>query len=152
MFSGLFEDGDQVVGAKNLVFLAVDLDFAAAVFGDEHAVTHLDFEGNFLAVLVSFAGAEHADDAFLGLFFGSIGDDDAALFNFFFFGWLDQDAVAQRFDVECHIMFYCVMLCVSSNYLPIRTRGGKSVWVVLTQRRKDAELRRSGIFVAGVTR
>ena len=70
---------------QNLVFLAVNLDFRAAVFADEHAVALLDFKRDFLAVVVGFAGAERDDDAFLRFFLGGIGDDDAALFGFLLF-------------------------------------------------------------------
>ena len=63
---------------KNLVFLAVDFDFRAAIFGDEDAVADFDFEGDPCRSSSGFAGAEGADDAHL-VFFGGIGDDDATL-------------------------------------------------------------------------
>src|SRR6185295_108693 len=54
----LVNDREEVVGAKNLVLLAVQFDFRAAVFADEHAVTLLDFKGHFFAVVIGFARAE----------------------------------------------------------------------------------------------
>ncbi len=53
---------------QNLVFLAVNLDFRAAVFADEDAVALFDFKRDFLAVVVRFAGAERDDDAFGAVF------------------------------------------------------------------------------------
>ena len=58
----LFDDGEDVVGAEDFVFLVVEFDFGAAVFADEDAVALFDFEGDFLAVVVGFAGAEGDDD------------------------------------------------------------------------------------------
>src|SRR5882757_7417301 len=75
----LFKDRDQVVRVENLVFLAVNLDLGAAVFGDEHAVALLHFERDAFAIFVQLAGAEHDDDAFLRFFFGGVRNDDAAL-------------------------------------------------------------------------
>jgi hypothetical protein len=98
----IVDDCEQVVGAENLVLLAVQLDFRAAVFGDEHAVALLDFKGDFLAFVVGFARAERDDDAFLGLFLGGIGDDDAALFGFLLFDGLNEETISEGFDVQCH--------------------------------------------------
>ena len=99
MLNVLIQNGQDVVRGQNLVFLAVNLDFRAAVFADEHAVALLDFKRNFLSVVVGFAGAESDDDAFLRLLLGGIGNDDAALLDFLLFDRLDQDAVADRFNV-----------------------------------------------------
>src|SRR6266540_4703558 len=93
------DDGQDVVRVQDLVFLAVELDFGAAVFGVEHAVALFDFEGDFLAVVIGLAGADGDDDAFLRLFLGGIRDDDAAFLDFFFLGGFDQDAVAEGFEV-----------------------------------------------------
>ena len=92
-------DGEDVVRVEDFVFLAVNLDFRAAVFADEDAVTLFDFKRNFLAVVIGLARAERDDDAFLRFFLGGIGNDDAALFGFFFLGWFDQEPVAERFNV-----------------------------------------------------
>src|SRR6516162_1146027 len=88
LFSGLvqcwslFNDCKDVVRTEDLVFLAVQFDFGAAVFADQHAVALLDFEGDLLPVVVRLAGAERHDDAFHGFSLGGIGDDDPALFDF----------------------------------------------------------------------
>jgi hypothetical protein len=48
----LGENAEDVVFAQDLVGRAVDLDFGAAVFADEHAVADFDFEGLLLAFVV----------------------------------------------------------------------------------------------------
>ena len=95
----LFEDGQDVVGGQELVFLAVNFDFRAAVFAAQDAVALLDFKRHFLVVVVGFAGAERDDEALGRFFLGGIGNDDAALFGFLLFDGFHEDAVAERFDV-----------------------------------------------------
>src|SRR5208283_5203150 len=90
----LFKNGQNIVRAQNLVVLVFELDFGAAVLADQHTVALLDFEGDFLAVIIGFAGTEGNDDAFGGFLFGGIGDDDPALLDFAFFGGFDQNLVA----------------------------------------------------------
>ena len=87
--NSLLEDGQKVVRAKELVLLAVELDFRSTVLADQDAVADLDFEGYFLAFVVGLAGAEHADDAFLGFFLGGIRDNDSTLLHFFLFDGLN---------------------------------------------------------------
>ena len=93
------DDGEEVVRVEELVFLAVELDFRSAILADQDAVADLDFKRDFLAVVVGFAGAEGTDNAFGGFFLGGIGDDDAALLHFFLFDRLNQDPVAEGFNV-----------------------------------------------------
>ena len=50
----------------------------------------------FLPSVIHLAGAEGDDFAFLRLFFGGIGNDDAALFDFFLFDRLHEDAITER--------------------------------------------------------
>jgi hypothetical protein len=97
----LLDHSQNVVGAHDLVLLAIQLDFRAAVFADEHAVALLDLKRDFLPVVIGLAGAERHDDALLGLFLGGIGDDDAALLGFLLFGRLNEEAISERFDVQC---------------------------------------------------
>src|SRR5213593_2954018 len=49
--SHLFDHGEDVVRAEDLVFLAIEFDFGAAILADEHAVALLDFEWNLLAIV-----------------------------------------------------------------------------------------------------
>ena len=95
----LFQNREDVVAAQNLVFLAVNFDFRAAIFAAQDAVALFDFKGNLLAVVVQFAGAKRDNNALGRFFLGGIGDDDAALFGFLLFDRFHEDAVAERFDV-----------------------------------------------------
>jgi len=45
---GLFDDGEDVVGVQDFVFLAIELDFGAAVLADEDAVADFDSKATFL--------------------------------------------------------------------------------------------------------
>jgi hypothetical protein len=48
MVKKLFQNSEDVVRGQNLVFLAVNLDFRAAVFAAQDAVALFDFKGTFL--------------------------------------------------------------------------------------------------------
>ena len=78
----LTDDAEDVVLAHDQVGLAVDFDFSAAVFRDQHFVAGFHGEIDFLAVVVDFTGAESDDFALLRFFFRGIRDDDAALLYF----------------------------------------------------------------------
>lgn len=95
----LFNDGDDVIGIKDLVILIIDFDFGAAVFADEHAVALLDFKGDFFAIVVGFSGAEGDNETFGGFFLGGIRNDDAALFGFLLFDGFHEDPVAEGFYI-----------------------------------------------------
>ena len=58
--------------------LAIELDLGARPLAEQHAVAGLDVERHELAGLVARAGADGDDLAFLRLFLGGVGDDDAA--------------------------------------------------------------------------
>src|SRR5438093_8905054 len=103
----LFDDGEDVVGVQNFVFLAVKFDFSAAVFADQHAVAFFHFERNFFSVVIRFACADGYDDAFGWFFLGGVGNDDPALFGFLLFGRFNQDPVAEGFYVYCHRFLFC---------------------------------------------
>ena len=102
--------GDSVDDAQDVAFLhdekvfAVDLDLGAGPFAEQDAVAGLDVERGELAALVAAAGAHGDDFAFLGLFLGGIGNDDAAFGLLFAFDALDHDAVMQ--GTECHVVFF----------------------------------------------
>src|SRR3989442_12879583 len=103
----LVDDRKDVIGVEDFVFLAIEFDLGAAVFADQHAVSLFDFERDFLALVIGFAGAESNDKPFGGFFLGGIGNDDAALLDFLLFGRFDQNAVAERFYVNCHTILSC---------------------------------------------
>src|SRR5439155_22437798 len=93
----LFDHGEDVITVEDFVFLAVQFDFSAAVFADQHAVALPDFEGNFLAIVAGLAGAERHNPALHRFFLGSIGNDDPALlaFRLFLFERFHENPIAQ---------------------------------------------------------
>src|SRR5258707_13927124 len=75
--------------------LAVELDFAARPFAEQHPVATLDVERMQLAILAAFAGADSDDFAFRRLFLCRVGDEDAARGLYLRFDTTDQNAVLQ---------------------------------------------------------
>jgi len=49
--------GQNFFLAEDQVFLALDLDFAATVFAEEHAIANVDVERDALTLLQALAGA-----------------------------------------------------------------------------------------------
>src|ERR1043166_1373427 len=94
-----FDDRKDVVGGENSVFLPVQFDFRAAIFGYEHAVAFLHFERDLLPLVVCFTSAEGYHQAFHRFFFGRVGNDDSALFGFLLFDRFHEDAVADGFKL-----------------------------------------------------
>src|SRR6266513_2989408 len=81
----LSDDAEDIVLAHDQVRLVVDLDFSAAVFGNENLVSFLHGEIDFLAVVVDFTGPKSDDFALLRFFLRGIGNNDPALFHCLFF-------------------------------------------------------------------
>ena len=50
----LVNNAEDIVRAEDLVFLAIEFDFRAAVFADQHAVALFDFKRDLLSVVVAF--------------------------------------------------------------------------------------------------
>ncbi len=66
------DDAEDIILAHDQVGIAVDLDFSAAVFRDQHLVAGFHGEIDFLAVVVDFTGAKSDDFAFLRFFLRGI--------------------------------------------------------------------------------
>jgi hypothetical protein len=122
---GLRDDGEEIVGAHEFILLAVEFDFSSAVFTDEDAIAHFDFKGDFFAVIVVFSGAERADDAFGWFFLGGIGYDDAAFFSFLLFDRFHEDPVAERFQIDCHRVYYSLVRLMMYQSNPAALAAGK---------------------------
>ena len=58
----LLNDGENVIAVEDFKLLAIEFHFGAAILGDQHAVTFLDFDGNALAVVVQFARPDSAKE------------------------------------------------------------------------------------------
>src|SRR5207244_8856770 len=75
------DDAEDIVLAHDQVSIAVDLDFSAAVFRDQHLVAGFYGEIDFLALVVNFTGAKIDDFSFLRFFLHGIrSTDDAVLY------------------------------------------------------------------------
>src|SRR5262245_3858708 len=97
---GLFEDGEDVILAKDQVLVPVDLDLGARVLAEQDAVAALDVQGDPLAVVADLAETHGDDLALLGFFLGGVRDDDAAGADLFFVLALHEEPVMQRANVH----------------------------------------------------
>src|SRR5213595_2854530 len=82
------DDAEDIVLAHDQVSIAVDLDFSAAVFRNQHLVAGFNGEIDFLSIVVNFTGAKSDDFAFLRFFLRGIRDNDTALLYFSLFNRL----------------------------------------------------------------
>ena len=75
----LANNGENVIGADDLVFFVVNFDFGTAVTAGQNDIADFDIERNFFAAVIGLTSAESNNFEFLGFFFGGIGDDDPPL-------------------------------------------------------------------------
>src|SRR3546814_7422128 len=92
-------DAHDVRLLHDQVFVAVDLDLGARPLAEQDAVARFDIQRLQPAGLVAGAGADGHHFAFLRLFLGGLGDDDAAEGLRFLLDPFYQNAVLQR--LEC---------------------------------------------------
>ena len=76
-------------------FIAIELDFGAGPFAEQHAIAGLEVHGDELAVLVAAARSDGDDLTLLRLLLDGIGNDDAALALFLGFNSLDDNPVCR---------------------------------------------------------
>src|SRR5580704_7850860 len=88
--------------AQDQQVFVVNLDFGAAILAKQNPVSNFHVEGNEFA-LFALAGTDGDYFAFLLLFLGGVGNDDAALDAFFFFNSLHDYPVVQRGEIHCHL-------------------------------------------------
>jgi hypothetical protein len=74
-------------------FFASDLHLCARPFAEQHPIARLDIDGDELADFVARAMTNGDDLAFLRLFLGGVGNDDAGLRLLFTFKSANDDAV-----------------------------------------------------------
>src|ERR1700720_1232393 len=91
----------DVVLAHDQVVLTVDLDLAAAIFGEGDFVADCDIQFDLLAIVVELGSADGNDGPLLRLLFRHIGNDDISLLDFFLFERLNQHAIAERLHIDC---------------------------------------------------
>src|ERR1700749_3431475 len=92
----LGNDAQDVAFLHDQQIFAIELDLGAGPLAEQDAVADGDVERMQLALLVTSAGADGQDFAFLRLFLGGVGDDDPALGLCFFLDAADEVAVAKR--------------------------------------------------------
>src|SRR3984885_11356164 len=80
--------------------LAIDLDFSAGPFAEQHPVARFELEWDQLAALVPSARPHGDDLALLRLLLDGVGNNDAALRLFVSFDAADDDAVMQWTEVH----------------------------------------------------
>src|SRR5260370_19527842 len=76
--NGLIDHAHDVGFLHDHQVLAIELDFGAGPFAEQHAVAARNVERVQLATLVAHARANGDDFAFRRLFLGRVGDEDAA--------------------------------------------------------------------------
>jgi len=92
------DDREQVVLAHDHVVFAGVLDVGAGVGGEQDAIANADGEGALAAIFEGAAVTEGKHDAFLGLFLGAFGQQDAAGGFVFGFDALNEQAITQGAD------------------------------------------------------
>ena len=75
--------------------MAVHLDVAAGVLGEEDLVARLHVQLTYRSIFLNLAVADGNDQALLGLLLRRVGDHEAALRRLFARTWLNDHAVAQ---------------------------------------------------------
>jgi hypothetical protein len=99
--NGSADDPEDVAFLHDDQILAVDLDLGARPFAEQDLVAGLNVERHDRALFAADAGAGGDDFAFLRLFLGGVGDDDAAGGFLGGFDAADEDAVV--------LVRYCVV-------------------------------------------
>jgi hypothetical protein len=99
----LANDPEDVGLVEDQMILAIDLDFGAAVFTDQHFVADFNGEeiGNVFALFV-FSSAKCEHFSFLGFFFCGVGEEQSACGFFFAGGTFHEHATSKGCDFGCH--------------------------------------------------
>src|SRR6516164_4947963 len=96
----LGDDAHNVGLLHDEEILALEFDFGARPFAEQHAISSLEIHGDQLAVLVA-AARPHSDDfALLRFLLSGVGNDDPALRLLLCFDALDDHAIVQRTEFE----------------------------------------------------
>src|SRR5690606_21697359 len=107
MSAGLLgvEDAEDLVLFQDDVLFAIELDLGAGVLAEQDGVTLGDVEGHAAPVVEDATFADGDDDATLGLFFGRVGDVQAAGGLGFFGDALNQHAIVERTNFHGWLFF-----------------------------------------------
>src|ERR1700726_1068983 len=101
------ENAHDVALLHDQELLAVELDFSARPFAEQHAVADLEVDRDQFAGFVAATRADGGDFALRGLFLGTVGNDDAARCLLFGVDTLDHDAVVKRTEFHGILLGFC---------------------------------------------
>jgi hypothetical protein len=99
--AGLDQHAHDVTFFHDQVLDAVDLDFGAWPFAEQHAVASLQIDRNKLTGLVAPSRSNRDDLALLRLLLGCIRDDDASGGLLLGFDALDDHPIVKRTEFHC---------------------------------------------------
>ena len=99
----LVNDSENIALVEDGVGGTIDGDLSAAVFGDENLVVDGYAEGDFLAVLVSAAGAKGAHDGLLGFLLGAVRQEKSSCCLALCFHSLYEYTLSDGFDHMCMV-------------------------------------------------
>src|SRR5689334_16682237 len=99
-----FDDAENFLFAEDQVVDVLELDVGAGVFAEEDSVADLHVEREDVTFIGDAALADGNHFALLRLFFGAVGDDDAADALFLFFDASDENAIAKGTDVHGNLL------------------------------------------------
>src|SRR5215469_9611301 len=111
---------EDLLFAQNEQLFAVNLDFTAAVFAEQHPVADVHIQRDALALL-ALAGADGDHFALLRLFLCGVRDDDAPLDGFLLFNALHDHTVVERGEIDCHLR--------KTSIGDLTVRLGKTGWL-----------------------
>src|SRR5262249_15878951 len=95
-----FDDPENIALFHDGELFAIDLDFGARPFAEQHAVALFHVELSELAALVADPGSDGDNLSLHGLFLDGIGNDNAAGGLFFLLNAPDHDAILQRMELH----------------------------------------------------
>ena len=86
----LVQNAENFFFSHNEEIFAIDFDFRSGIFSEQNMIAGLDVQGENFAFIVRLAFTDGDNFAFLGLFLGGVGDDNATTNGFAFFNATDD--------------------------------------------------------------
>src|SRR5215213_8573870 len=99
----LVDDGEDVAGVEQQQLLTVVLDFGTAVLAEDDDIALGDIERDAVAVVVDPTGTGGQHLALLRLLLGGVRNDQAGGGGLLCFERLNEDAILERLDRDCHV-------------------------------------------------
>ena len=102
----LFYEGQDISGGNDEVDFSPEVDFAAAIPGEQYLISSLDVHGYQIAFLVALSRTCRQHFPLLGLFLGGIGNDESGLSSGLGARLLDDYPVFDWFERNRHFASY----------------------------------------------